>query len=105
MKNYINKKNNINLIHLNNINLIHLNNINLIPYRGEGLGKHKQGIKKAISVGIKNDTNGLGKDTNSWGFAWWDHVYNKSAANMNIEKTEDGVCILKIKLKKNKKTK
>ncbi|ORX79500.1 hypothetical protein BCR32DRAFT_294414 [Anaeromyces robustus] len=58
--------------------------------KGDGLGKHKQGIKKAISVGIKNDTNGLGKDTNSWGFAWWDHVYNKSAANMSIEKSEDG---------------
>ncbi|ORX49997.1 hypothetical protein BCR36DRAFT_404563 [Piromyces finnis] len=74
--------------------------------KGDGLGKNKQGIKKAISVGIKNDTNGLGKDTNSWGFAWWDHVYNKSAANMNIEKTEDGeVKITKTESNKDKQNK
>jgi hypothetical protein len=74
--------------------------------KGDGLGKNKQGIKKAISVGIKNDTNGLGKDTDSWGFAWWDHVYNKSAANMNIEKTEDGeVKITKTESNKDKQKK
>jgi len=74
--------------------------------KGDGLGKHKQGIKKAISVGIKNNTNGLGKDTDSYGFAWWDHVYNKSAANMNIEKTEDGeVKITKTESNKEKQKK
>ncbi|KAF9968598.1 G patch domain-containing protein 4 [Mortierella alpina] len=57
---------------------------------GEGLGKNKDGIKKSISVTKKNDTKGLGGKLDKWDFAWWDHVFNKSAANIQVNKDESG---------------
>ncbi|KAG0325494.1 G patch domain-containing protein 4 [Podila horticola] len=54
--------------------------------QGEGLGKHKDGIKKSISVVKKNDTKGLGGKLDKWDFAWWDHVFNKSASNIQVNK-------------------
>ncbi|KAI8592175.1 hypothetical protein BDZ88DRAFT_408538 [Geranomyces variabilis] len=57
--------------------------------KGTGLGKHRDGINKAISVGFKNDTDGLGAKSDEWSFAWWDHVFNKSAASIKIHKDSD----------------
>ncbi|KAF9149582.1 G patch domain-containing protein 4 [Linnemannia schmuckeri] len=57
---------------------------------GDGLGKNKDGIKKSISVTKKNDTKGLGGKLDKWDFAWWDHVFNKSAANIQVNKDESG---------------
>ncbi|KAF9924729.1 G patch domain-containing protein 4 [Linnemannia zychae] len=57
---------------------------------GDGLGKNKDGIKKSISVVKKNDTKGLGGKLDKWDFAWWDHVFNKSASNIQVNKDESG---------------
>ncbi|KAJ3160413.1 G patch domain-containing protein 4 [Geranomyces michiganensis] len=57
--------------------------------KGTGLGKNRDGINKAVSVGFKNDTDGLGAKSDEWSFAWWDHVFNKSAASIKIHKDED----------------
>ncbi|KAI9274288.1 hypothetical protein BDA99DRAFT_497071 [Phascolomyces articulosus] len=53
---------------------------------GEGLGKNKHGNAKHISVKVKNDTKGVGKNQEQWDFAWWDHLYNKSASSVSVEK-------------------
>ncbi|KAG0297713.1 G patch domain-containing protein 4 [Dissophora globulifera] len=57
---------------------------------GDGLGKNSDGIKKSISVVKKNDTKGLGGKLDKWDFAWWDHVFNKSASNIQVNKDESG---------------
>ncbi|KAF9109381.1 G patch domain-containing protein 4 [Mortierella sp. AM989] len=57
---------------------------------GDGLGKNRDGIKKSISVVKKNDTKGLGGKLDKWDFAWWDHVFNKSASNIQVSKDESG---------------
>ncbi|GJJ70837.1 Pin2-interacting protein X1 [Entomortierella parvispora] len=57
---------------------------------GDGLGKNRDGIKKSISVVKKNDTKGLGGKLDKWDFAWWDHVFNKSASNIQVNKDESG---------------
>ncbi|KAF9103454.1 G patch domain-containing protein 4 [Mortierella sp. GBA35] len=57
---------------------------------GDGLGKNKDGIKKSISVTKKNDTKGLGGKLDKWDFAWWDHVFNKSVSNIQVNKDESG---------------
>ncbi|KAG0377869.1 G patch domain-containing protein 4 [Mortierella sp. AD032] len=57
---------------------------------GDGLGKNNDGIKKSISVTKKNDTKGLGGKLDKWDFAWWDHVFNKSASNIQVNKDESG---------------
>ncbi|KAF8940894.1 hypothetical protein EDD21DRAFT_441818 [Dissophora ornata] len=57
---------------------------------GDGLGKNKDGIKKSISVVKKNDTKGLGGKLDKWDFAWWDHVFNKSVSNIQVNKDESG---------------
>ncbi|KAG0049032.1 G patch domain-containing protein 4 [Gryganskiella cystojenkinii] len=58
--------------------------------QGDGLGKNRDGIKKSISVVKKNDTKGLGGKLDKWDFAWWDHVFNKSASNIQVNKDESG---------------
>ncbi|KAK4520771.1 SWI/SNF and RSC complex subunit Ssr2 [Mucor velutinosus] len=56
---------------------------------GEGLGKNKEGNAKHISVSVKNDKKGVGVGQGQWEFAWWDHLYNKSASSVVVEKDED----------------
>ncbi|CAO3610554.1 unnamed protein product [Mucor fragilis] len=55
---------------------------------GEGLGKNKEGSAKHISVSVKNDKKGVGVGQGQWEFAWWDHLYNKSASSVVVEKDE-----------------
>ncbi|KAI9489034.1 hypothetical protein BDB00DRAFT_640217 [Zychaea mexicana] len=57
---------------------------------GEGLGKDKHGNAKHIAVKVKNDTKGVGKNQEQWDFAWWDHLYNKSASSVSVEKDPEG---------------
>lgn len=57
-------------------------------YRGDGLGKNKHGNTKHITVKVKNDTKGIGGNQQQWDFAWWDHLYNKSASSVTVEKDE-----------------
>ncbi|KAI8643570.1 hypothetical protein BD408DRAFT_364485 [Parasitella parasitica] len=56
---------------------------------GDGLGKNKEGNIKHVSVSIKNDKKGVGVGQGQWEFAWWDHLYNKSASSVVVEKDED----------------
>ncbi|KAJ3049990.1 G patch domain-containing protein 4, partial [Rhizophlyctis rosea] len=67
--------------------------------KGQGLGKDNEGINRAISVGFKNDTNGLGAKADEWSFAWWDHVFNRATASIKIEKTDEGTVEVKAKPK------
>ncbi|KAG9291596.1 hypothetical protein G9A89_022015 [Geosiphon pyriformis] len=55
---------------------------------GQGLGKHKEGMTRAIRVAKKNDTKGLGVGREEWGFAWWDHVYNGALNNIKVATTK-----------------
>lgn len=57
-------------------------------HRGDGLGKNKHGNTKHITVKVKNDTKGIGGNQQQWDFAWWDHLYNKSASSVTVEKDE-----------------
>ncbi|KAF7726452.1 G patch domain-containing protein 4 [Apophysomyces ossiformis] len=57
--------------------------------KGDGLGKNKDGNTKHIAVTVKNDTKGLGVNQDQWEFAWWDHLYNKSANAVVVEKDEE----------------
>ncbi|KAJ3026272.1 UNVERIFIED_CONTAM: G patch domain-containing protein 4 [Siphonaria sp. JEL0065] len=66
---------------------------------GEGLGKKKDGINRAISVGFKNDTKGIGSASNEFGFSWWDHVFNKASSQIKIHKEDDGE--IQVKVEKN----
>ncbi|KAI7878024.1 hypothetical protein K492DRAFT_171137 [Lichtheimia hyalospora FSU 10163] len=56
--------------------------------KGDGLGKNKHGNTKHITVKVKNDTKGIGGNQQQWDFAWWDHLYNKSASSVTVEKDE-----------------
>ncbi|KAI9262912.1 hypothetical protein EDC94DRAFT_607781 [Helicostylum pulchrum] len=60
---------------------------------GEGLGKHKEGNVKHINVSIKNDKKGVGVNGGQWEFAWWDHLYNKSASSVVVAKEEGEITI------------
>jgi hypothetical protein len=57
--------------------------------RGEGLGKNKDGNVKHISVTKKNDKKGVGVGQDQWEFAWWDHLFNKSASGVVINKDDE----------------
>jgi hypothetical protein len=58
-------------------------------FRGDGLGKNKDGNVKHISVTKKNDKKGVGVGQDQWEFAWWDHLFNKSASGVVINKDEE----------------
>ncbi|XP_072702910.1 G patch domain-containing protein 4 isoform X2 [Ciconia boyciana] len=60
--------------------------------RGRGLGKREDGIAEAIRVKVKCDTAGVGYDAaEPFAFHWWDHVFNKAAANIAVEAGQDGI--------------
>ncbi|NXE56838.1 GPTC4 protein, partial [Casuarius casuarius] len=61
---------------------------------GKGLGKREDGIAEAIRVKVKCDTAGVGHDpAEQFSFHWWDHVFNKSAANIAVEAGQDGISV------------
>ncbi|KAM9264547.1 LOW QUALITY PROTEIN: G patch domain-containing protein 4 [Morus bassanus] len=62
--------------------------------RGQGLGKRGDGIAEAIRVKVKCDTAGVGHDVaEPFSFHWWDHIFNKAAANIAVEARQDGVSV------------
>ncbi|XP_069584028.1 G patch domain-containing protein 4 [Ranitomeya imitator] len=64
---------------------------------GKGLGKREDGISKAIKVKVKCDTAGVGHNSaEQFTFHWWDHVFNKTASSISVEKDEDGVTVKKV---------
>ncbi|OMJ28874.1 G patch domain-containing protein 4 [Smittium culicis] len=62
--------------------------------KGEGVGKNKSGIKRAITVSKKYDLLGVGTDRENITNNWWDKLYNnaskkiKSTSDQSSEKTE-----------------
>uniref|UniRef100_A0A8C0IZW1 G patch domain-containing protein 4 n=1 Tax=Chelonoidis abingdonii TaxID=106734 RepID=A0A8C0IZW1_CHEAB len=65
--------------------------------QGRGLGKQENGISEAIKVKVKCDTAGVGHDpAEQFTFHWWDHLFNKSAANISVEAGQDGVQMKKL---------
>ncbi|NXU97020.1 GPTC4 protein, partial [Cettia cetti] len=61
---------------------------------GQGLGRREDGIAEAIRVKVKCDTAGVGHDAaESFTFHWWDHVFNKAAANIAVEAGQDGISV------------
>jgi len=59
--------------------------------RGEGLGRHGQGITDAIKPKLKFDQAGVGHSKAAeFEFQWWDHVFNKAAATVVVEEGGDG---------------
>ncbi|NXN31241.1 GPTC4 protein, partial [Nycticryphes semicollaris] len=61
---------------------------------GQGLGKREDGIAQAIRVKVKCDTAGVGHDAGEpFSFHWWDHVFNKAAANIAVEAGQDGISV------------
>ncbi|KAJ2776098.1 hypothetical protein H4R18_005853 [Coemansia javaensis] len=52
---------------------------------GEGLGRNRDGIKRAITVSRKADTRGVGSDASQWSSNWWDHLYNKASSKTTTD--------------------
>ncbi|KAK5862041.1 hypothetical protein PBY51_017473 [Eleginops maclovinus] len=64
--------------------------------QGKGLGRAENGISEAIRVKVKCGKGGVGhKEGEQFTFHWWDHVFNKASASLQVESDQDG-----IKLKK-----
>ncbi|KAJ1958725.1 hypothetical protein EC988_000130 [Linderina pennispora] len=57
--------------------------------QGEGLGKEKTGIKRAITVSRRTDNRGIGSDASQWTSNWWDHLYNKASGTSTPQPEED----------------
>ncbi|NXK87084.1 GPTC4 protein, partial [Formicarius rufipectus] len=61
---------------------------------GQGLGKRQDGIAEALRGKGKCDTAGVGHDAaEPFTFHWWDHVFNKAAANIAVEAGQDGISV------------
>ncbi|XP_076006413.1 G patch domain-containing protein 4 [Genypterus blacodes] len=64
--------------------------------QGKGLGRDEDGIAQAIKVKVKCGKGGVGhKESEQFTFHWWDHVFNKASASLQVESDQHG-----IKLKK-----
>ncbi|XP_066988062.1 G patch domain-containing protein 4-like isoform X2 [Macrobrachium rosenbergii] len=58
---------------------------------GKGLGREEDGVANPIKVNGNFSGYGLGHDVGKeFKNQWWDHVYNKTASNMMVAKSEDG---------------
>ncbi|NXN93686.1 GPTC4 protein, partial [Rhinopomastus cyanomelas] len=61
---------------------------------GRGLGKRQDGIAEAIRVKVKCGTAGVGHDAaEPFTFHWWDHLFNRAAANVAVQDGKDGVSL------------
>ncbi|NXJ57311.1 GPTC4 protein, partial [Spizaetus tyrannus] len=59
---------------------------------GQGLGKREDGIAEAIRVKVKCGTAGVGHDAaEPFSFHWWDHIFNRAAANIAVEAGQHGI--------------
>ncbi|XP_013885420.1 G patch domain-containing protein 4 [Austrofundulus limnaeus] len=64
--------------------------------QGKGLGRAENGISEPVKVKVKCDKGGVGhKEGEQFSFHWWDHVFNKASASLQVETDQNG-----IKLKK-----
>ncbi|KNE70826.1 hypothetical protein AMAG_14940 [Allomyces macrogynus ATCC 38327] len=69
---------------------------------GQGLGKKEQGITTHVRVSRKADNKGIGQGKTDFSFQWWDHLYNKSTAQIVIAAADDGSVAVSAKEKKAK---
>ncbi|PIA18291.1 hypothetical protein COEREDRAFT_79792 [Coemansia reversa NRRL 1564] len=56
--------------------------------QGEGLGKGREGIKRAITVSRRTDNRGIGTDASQWNSNWWEHLYNKATDGKSVVSKE-----------------
>ncbi|KAJ1991696.1 hypothetical protein GGI25_005973 [Coemansia spiralis] len=56
--------------------------------KGEGLGKNREGVKRAITISRRTDNRGIGSDSNQWNSNWWDHLYNRASGGSSTGTTE-----------------
>eukprot|EP00730_Choanoeca_flexa_P013543 TRINITY_DN5439_c0_g1_i1.p1 TRINITY_DN5439_c0_g1~~TRINITY_DN5439_c0_g1_i1.p1 ORF type:complete len:319 (+),score=85.73 TRINITY_DN5439_c0_g1_i1:74-958(+) len=67
---------------------------------GQGLGRSTEGRSEAIKVKLKFDKAGIGGNgSEEFTFPWWDHAFNRAAANIVIDDDSDDD---EIKVKSNK---
>ncbi|KAJ2858667.1 hypothetical protein J3B02_000048 [Coemansia erecta] len=59
--------------------------------QGEGLGKDKSGITRAITVSRRTDNRGVGSDSSQWTSNWWDNLYNKAASSTKADDNADEI--------------
>ncbi|KAM6936520.1 G patch domain-containing protein 4 [Lycodopsis pacificus] len=63
---------------------------------GKGLGRQENGIAEAVQVKVKCDRGGVGhKEGEQFTFHWWDHVFNKASASLQVESDQNGVQLKK----------
>ncbi|KAK9514233.1 hypothetical protein VZT92_027713 [Zoarces viviparus] len=63
---------------------------------GKGLGRQENGMAEAIQVKVKCDKGGVGhKEGEQFTFHWWDHVFNKASASLQVESDQNGVQLKK----------
>uniref|UniRef100_A0A1A7YJ22 G patch domain-containing protein 4 n=1 Tax=Iconisemion striatum TaxID=60296 RepID=A0A1A7YJ22_9TELE len=63
---------------------------------GKGLGRAENGISEAIKVKVKCDKGGVGhKEGEQFSFHWWDHVFNKASASLQVENDQNGIKVKK----------
>ncbi|KAJ2559781.1 hypothetical protein EV175_000166 [Coemansia sp. RSA 1933] len=55
--------------------------------KGQGLGKNREGVKRAITVSQRTDNRGIGSDSSQWNSNWWDHLYNKASGSSSTANT------------------
>ncbi|KAM9723753.1 G patch domain-containing protein 4 [Menidia menidia] len=61
---------------------------------GKGLGRAENGISEAIKVKVKCDKGGVGhKEGEQFSFHWWDHVFNKASASLQVQSDQDGISL------------
>lgn len=64
--------------------------------QGKGLGRDENGISEAIKVKVKCDKGGVGhKESDQFTFHWWDHVFNKTSASLEVRSEQDGATLRK----------
>ncbi|KAM6910426.1 G patch domain-containing protein 4 [Xenentodon cancila] len=64
--------------------------------RGKGLGRAENGMVEAIKVKVKCDKGGVGhKEGEQFTFHWWDHVFNKASASLQVDSDQNGIMLKK----------
>uniref|UniRef100_A0A8C6QA41 Uncharacterized protein n=1 Tax=Nothobranchius furzeri TaxID=105023 RepID=A0A8C6QA41_NOTFU len=57
---------------------------------------NENGISEAIKVKVKCDKGGVGhKEGEQFSFHWWDHVFNKASASLQVESDQNGTKVKK----------
>ncbi|CRK96361.1 CLUMA_CG009778, isoform A [Clunio marinus] len=64
--------------------------------KGNGLGKHENGIIEPIKATFKFDNSGLGDEGPVREDHWWERVFNEASNNVNVEKSQSGKIAVKL---------